>query len=56
MSEEQAEQLTETVKAANLALESKYLYYNLFGELSDPYSLYWNYFDETGGDPDRLGL
>lgn len=48
MSEEQAEQLTETVKAANLALESKYLYHNLFGELSDPDSLYWNYFDETG--------
>lgn len=48
MSEEQAERLTETVKAANLALESQYLYHNLFGELSDPNSLYWNYFDEIG--------
>ena len=48
MSEEQAERLTETIKAANLALESQYLYHNLFGELSDPNSLYWNYFDETG--------
>lgn len=48
MSEGQAERLTETVKAANLALESQYLYHNLFGELLDPNSLYWNYFDETG--------
>lgn len=48
MSEGQAERLTETIKAANLALESRYLYHNLFGELSDPNSLYWNYFDETG--------
>lgn len=48
MTEQQAERLTETVKAANLALESQYLYHNLFGELSDPGSLYWNYFDETG--------
>ena len=48
MTERQAERLTETVKVANLALESQYLYHNLFGELSDPNSLYWNYFDETG--------
>ena len=48
MSKEQAERLTETIKAVNLALESQYLYHNLFGELSDPNSLYWNYFDETG--------
>ena len=48
MSRQQAERLTETVKAANLALEHQYLYNDLFEKLSDPDSLYWNYFDETG--------
>ena len=48
MPQEQADRLAETVKTANLWLEQKYLYDNLFGKLEDPDSLYWNYFDQSG--------
>lgn len=48
MSQQQIENLTEVVKAANLWLEQKYMYENLFEKLSDPNNLYWNYFHQTG--------
>lgn len=48
MPQEQVDRLTEAVKTANLWLEQKYLYDNLFGKLEDPDSLYWNYFDQSG--------
>ncbi len=48
MSPEQIERLNEVVIAANLRLESGYLYDDIFGKLEDPDSLYWNYFDQTG--------
>lgn len=48
MSQQQIENLTEVVKAANLWLEQKYMDENLFEKLSDPNNLYWNYFHQTG--------
>ena len=48
MSPEQIERLSEVIIAANLRLESGYLYDDMFGKLEDPDSLYWNYFDQTG--------
>ncbi len=48
MSDEQIDTLTETVKKANLAMEHAYMYQDIFGELEDPNSFYWNYFDKTG--------
>ena len=48
MSQQQIENLTEVVKAANLWLEQKYMNEDLFEKLSDPNNLYWNYFHQTG--------
>ena len=48
ISPEQIERLSEVIIAANLRLESGYLYDDMFGKLEDPDSLYWNYFDQTG--------
>lgn len=48
MSEEEIDRLTENIKVANHCMESAYLYDNIFDELSDENSLYWNYFDQKG--------
>lgn len=48
MSKEEAERLTENIKVANLRMESAYLNDNIFEELEDTKSLYWNYFDQKG--------
>lgn len=48
MTQQQVENLTNVIKAANLWLEQKYMDENLFGKLSDPNNLYWNYFHQTG--------
>ncbi len=48
MTEEAAERLKENVKVANLQMEEAYLFNDLFGRLSDPEDLYWNYIDEKG--------
>lgn len=48
MTEDQIEDLTEFVKAANLWLEHKYLYGTFFEMLADPDYPTWNYFHETG--------
>ena len=48
MSEEEISRLTENIKIANLRMERAYLYENIFAELEDPESLYWNYFDYKG--------
>ncbi|MGN0402938.1 MAG: hypothetical protein ACI4HQ_11880 [Acetatifactor sp.] len=48
MSDEETERLTENIKVANLRLETAYLNDNIFGELSDKDSLYWNYFNQKG--------
>lgn len=48
MTAEQIERLTENIKVANLQMEQAYLYDNIFGELEDTDSLYWNYFDQKG--------
>ena len=48
MSKEDIDRLTENIKVANGCMESAYFYDNLFKELEDKDSLYWNYFDEKG--------
>ena len=48
MSEQEIETLTQTVKNVNIYLEHLYMEDNLFGKLSDPHGLYWNYFHQTG--------
>ncbi len=48
MSEEEIARLTENIKTANLQMESAYLNDRLFDRLSDPDSLYWQYFDQKG--------
>lgn len=48
MSEEEISRLKENIRIANLQLEYAYFNENIFEELSDPESLYWNYFDEKG--------
>lgn len=48
MSEEEISRLKENIRIANLQLEYAYFNENIFEELSDPKSLYWNYFDEKG--------
>ena len=48
MSEEEIRRLKENIIVANLQLEHAYFNENIFEELSDPESLYWNYFDEKG--------
>lgn len=48
MSAEETRRLTENIKVANLSMESAYLKENIFEELEDKGSLYWNYFDEKG--------
>ncbi len=48
MSEEEIRRLKENIIVANLQLEHAYFNENIFEELSDPKSLYWNYFDEKG--------
>ncbi len=48
MSDEETERLTENIKIANLRLETAYLNDHIFDKLSDPDSLYWNYFDQKG--------
>lgn len=46
MSEEAIKRLTENISVANRAMEEDYLNDDLFGKLSDPKNLYWNYFDQ----------
>lgn len=46
MSEEAIERLTENIKVANHAMEEDFLNDDIFGKLSDPENLYWNYFDQ----------
>ena len=48
MSEEEIRRLKENIRIANLQMEPAYFNQNIFEELSDPESLYWNYFDEKG--------
>ena len=48
MSEEEISRLKENIRIANLQLEHAYFNENIFEELSDSESLYWNYFDEKG--------
>ena len=48
MSEEEIRRLKENIRIANLQMEHAYFNQNIFEELSDPESLYWNYFDEKG--------
>lgn len=48
MSEEEISRLKENIKIANLQMEHAYFNENIFEELSEPESLYWNYFDEKG--------
>lgn len=48
MSQEEVERLTENIKVADSQMENAYLYENLFDKLSDPDSLYWQYFDQEG--------
>lgn len=48
MSEEESERITENIKIANLTMENAYFNEELFGRLSDPEDLYWNYIDEKG--------
>lgn len=48
MSQEEIDRLTENIKIANLQMERAYLNENIFDKLSDPESVYWNYFDQTG--------
>ena len=57
MSEQEIERLKENIKVANQRMEKAYLYEDLFGKLSDPEHLYWNYFDQKadiqiGWEPD----
>lgn len=57
MSEQEVERLKENIKVANQRMEKAYLYEDLFGKLSDPEHLYWNYFDQKadiqiGWEPD----
>lgn len=48
MTEEEIQSLTELVVQSNQWWEFKYLYDNIFGQLSDPQDLTWNYFHDTG--------
>lgn len=48
MSGEEIDRLTENIKVANLQMESAYLYEDIFKELSDKDSVYWQYFDKKG--------
>ena len=48
MSPEQIKWLNTVIWAANWQLENGYLNHDIFGRLSDPNSLEWNYFDQTG--------
>lgn len=46
MSEQEIDRLKENIKVANQRMEKAYFYDDLFGKLSDPEHLYWNYFDQ----------
>ncbi len=48
MSEAEISRLRETIKVANLQMESAYLDDNIFKKLSDKESPYWLYFDRKG--------
>lgn len=48
MSADETERLMENIKVANLRMESAYLNENIFEELENKESLYWNYFDKKG--------
>lgn len=48
MTQSQVQRLNTVIRQANLWWEHKYLYDNIFQELENPESLYWNYFDRTG--------
>lgn len=48
MTEEEIKRLKENIKVANQAMERAYLNDNIFEQLSDKDSLYWNYFDQKG--------
>ena len=48
MSEAEISRLRETIKVANLQMESAYLNDNIFKKLSDKESPYWLYFDRKG--------
>ncbi len=61
MSEQEIERLKENIKVANQQMEKAYLYDDLFGKLSDPEHLYWNYFDQKadiqiGWEPDGTAI
>lgn len=48
MTSDQIERLNTVIREANLWWEHAYFYDNVFEKLSNPGSLYWNYFDQTG--------
>lgn len=48
MTTKQIERLNTVIREANLWWEQMYFYNNIFENLSDPSSLSWNYFDQTG--------
>ncbi len=48
MTEEEIARITENIKVANQTMEKAYFNDDIFEELSDPESLYWNYLDATG--------
>lgn len=48
MADDDVQELTETIKSANLVLEHAYLYDNMFERMADPNDLSWNYVDKNG--------
>lgn len=48
MTDEDISALRKAIVNANLGLEHFYFYDDFFDRLSDPESLYWNYFEKTG--------
>lgn len=48
MTEDEIERLKENIKVANQTMERAYLFDDLFGKLSNPSNLYWNYVDQKG--------
>lgn len=48
MTTNQIERLSTVIREANLWWEQAYFYNSIFENLSDPGSLSWNYFDQTG--------
>ena len=48
MTEEEITRLTVYIATLNIRFERAYFYENIFERLTDPESLYWNYFEKTG--------